>query len=129
MEQVIINPMWLYWLDVLESIKGVGLLLMFVSFFIIAFYIFAVGATFEEYRDEDEEKKFKILVNRTKLAVCIWVSALFISVFVPSKDTVIAMFIAKNVTVEKAVQGKEVVKESVDYIFEKIKEVNNETKN
>lgn len=88
-----------------------------------------IGATFEEYRDEDKEKKFKNLVSKTKLAVCIWVSVLFISAFVPSKDTLIAMFIAKNVTVEKVVQGKEVVKDSIDYIFEKIKEVNNETKN
>lgn len=129
MEQVIINPMWLYWLDVLESVKGMCLILIVVSFFIIGFYIMVIGATFEEYRDEDKEKKFKNLVSKTKLAVCIWVSVLFISAFVPSKDTLIAMFIAKNVTVEKVVQGKEVVKDSIDYIFEKIKEVNNETKN
>lgn len=129
MEQVIINPIWIYWLDVLESIKFVVGLVMIISFLIIGFYIIVIGATFEEYRDEDEEKKFKNLVSKTKLAVCIWVSVLFISAFVPSKDTLIAMFIAKNVTVEKVVQGKEVVKDTVDYIFEKIKEVNNETKN
>ena len=129
MEQVIINPMWIYWLDVLESIKVMGAFLMIVALVIISFYLFTIGVTFEEYRNEDEEKKFKNLVSKTKLAACIWVSVLFISAFVPSKDTLIAMFIAKNVTVEKVVQGKEVVKESVDYIFEKIKEVNNETKN
>lgn len=37
MEQVIINPMWLYWLDVLESVKGMCLILIVVSFFIIGF--------------------------------------------------------------------------------------------
>lgn len=129
MEQVIINPMWIYWLDVLESIKVMGAFLMIVALVIISFYLFTIGVTFEEYRNEDEEKKFKNLVSKTKLAACIWVSVLFISAFVPSKDTLIAMFIAKTVTVEKVIQGKEVVKESVDYIFEKIKEVNNETKN
>ena len=129
MEQIIINPMWIYWLDVLKSIKGIVLFLTFVSFLIISFYIIVIGATFKDCRDEDEEKQFKNLVSKTKLAVKIWVTVLFISTFIPSKDTLIAMFIAKNVTVEKAIQGKEVVKDSIDYIFEKIQEVNNENKN
>lgn len=129
MEQVIINPMWIYWLEVLETIKSVGLFLMIISFLIICFFIMLIVALFGEYRDEDEEKNFKNLVSKTKLSIYIWLSVLFISVFIPSKDTLIAMFISKNVTVEKVVQGKEAIKDSVDYIFEKIKEVNNENKN
>ena len=129
MEQVIINPMWLYWLDVLENIVFIVGLVMIISFLIIVFLIVVIVATYDNYRNEDEEKNYKIMIKDTKLAVCIWTSILFISAFVPSKDTLIAMFIAKNITVEKVVQGKEVVKDSIDYIFEKIKEVNNETKN
>lgn len=129
MEQVLINPMWLYWLDVLENIVFIVGLVMIISFLIIVFLIVVIVATYDNYRNEDEEKKYKIMIKDTKLAVCIWTSILFISAFVPSKDTLIAMFIAKNITVEKVVQGKEVVKDSIDYIFEKIKEVNNETKN
>lgn len=129
MEQVLINPMWLYWLDVLENIVFIVGLVMIISFLIIVFLIVVIVATYDNYRNEDEEKNYKIMIKDTKLAVCIWTSILFISAFVPSKDTLIAMFIAKNITVEKVVQGKEVVKDSIDYIFEKIKEVNNETKN
>ena len=129
MEQVIINPMWIYWLEVLENIVFIVGLVMIISFLIIVFLIVVIVATYDNYRNEDEEKNYKIMIKDTKLAVCIWTSILFISAFVPSKDTLIAMFIAKNITVEKVVQGKEVVKDSIDYIFEKIKEVNNETKN
>ncbi len=129
MEQVIINPMWLYWLDVLENIVFIVGLVMIISFLIIVFLTVVIVATYDNYRNEDEEKNYKIMIKDTKLAVCIWTSILFISAFVPSKDTLIAMFIAKNITVEKVVQGKEVVKDSIDYIFEKIKEVNDETKN
>ena len=129
MEQVLINPMWLYWLEVLENIVFIVGLVMIISFLIIVFLIVVIVATYDNYRNEDEEKNYKIMIKDTKLAVCIWTSILFISAFVPSKDTLIAMFIAKNITVEKVVQGKEVVKDSIDYIFEKIKEVNNETKN
>lgn len=129
MEQVIINPMWIYWLEVLESIKFVVGLIMFVSFFIIVFFIIVIVATYDDYKNKEIEKNYKIIIKNTKLAVSIWVSVLLVSVFVPSKDAFIAMFIAKNITVEKVVQGKEVVKDSIDYIFEKIKEVKNENKN
>ena len=45
-----------------------------------------------------------------------------VTIIVPSQDTMMKMLIAQNITYERVEGGKEMVKDTVDYIFEKIDE-------
>lgn len=120
MEQVLINPMWIYWLYVIDNFK------FFINF-ILALSVVVFVIILINLLTEPELTKFikKVFI----IDMIIFFSFFLIKIFLPTKDVLIGMMVAKTVTVEKVIQGKEVVKGSIDYIFEKIKEVKHEIKN
>lgn len=128
MEQVIINPMWIYLIGVVERL-GIVLNFVLCSAAILLIICFVGVYVFIEDSYGEERKKYEKTFKDLLKFVFIWFVFVIISVLVPNKTTLISMLVAKTVTVEKVVQGKEVVKGSIDYIFEKIKEVNDENKN
>lgn len=76
---------------------------------------------FNGFIDEDEEKlKANKKTNKRLLAVSL--SMLIVITFIPSKETCYQMMIASQVTDENIQSAEDVIKKSVDYIFEKLKE-------
>lgn len=70
---------------------------------------------------EDEEKlKANKKTNKRLLAVSL--SMLIVITFIPSKETCYQMMISSQVTDENIQSAEDVIKKSVDYIFEKLKE-------
>ena len=115
MNTPIISPIWFYVMDIsnkLNTVNGIVLsacvvmvLLLFIGF-----------ATFQgETKDDDFKKMFKYLI------ISLSVSG-FLFTIIPSQDTMMKMLIAQNITYERVEGGKETVKDTVDYIFEKIDE-------
>lgn len=121
MEQAIINPMWIYWIEVAEKLRGVIAAVIGLSGFILLALLIVIALVYDDYYGEEKESCKKSLKKLWKF-ICVWLVFLMISLFIPSKTTLISMLVAKTVTVEKVVQGKEAVKDSIDYIFEKINE-------
>ena len=69
-----------------------------------------------KYKDKNDFKKFS-----KYLIISLSVSG-FLFITIPSQDTMMKMLIAQNITYERVEGGKEMVKDTVDYIFEKIDE-------
>ena len=115
----IIDPMWFYWLQIVDSIQELFCVAAIISgvFGLIAvvFYIASVvdGCTYEE----DSRKWLKGLIK--PLAVC-FIIAITVAVFIPSKQTLIEMEIAKHATYSNVESIKEQITDAADYILDRL---------
>lgn len=123
MSDYIINPMWFYWLNVIDTLKyvlcSVGAVFALIS--VVLFIIFIASAW-----AEDELESSMPFVKKFIPVVIISFSLVMISVFIPSKTTMIEMELARHVTYTNAENAKEDIREIVDYIIEKAKETKGE---
>ena len=111
----IINPWLFYAVNFLVNLQDVCSIVLIVCGVVMAFL------TLNDLVDEDEEKlKANKKTNKRLLAVS--VSMLIVITFIPSKETCYQMMIASQVTDENIQSAEDVIKKSVDYIFEKLKE-------
>ena len=121
----IINPSWFYWLGVVES-----MLHFMVAAFIISIVIVVVSAIIipmnismiREFPDmsNDERKTAQFFTKALKIAIGVLVISGLVLVFVPSKETLIEMMIAKQATYENATWTVDALKNAVDYIVQAI---------
>lgn len=110
MNTPIISPIWFYMMDVVFGINAIAALI-----------IIGVGVTLlmtgiECYILDGDNKK----INKN-LIITLAIAGV-VTVIIPSQDTMMKMLIAQNITYERVEGGKEMVKDTVDYIFEKIDE-------
>lgn len=115
----IINPMTFYWLSVLDALRGAFLVVSILggaASIIMPIIYFAEG----RFWDEDGEKKFK-----TAFAIIfpIFFASVLCVIFIPSKQTMIEMLVAKFATTENAEWTVDALKSAVDYIVEAMKSV------
>lgn len=117
----IINPAWFYWMSVASGIKivvlVVALLMLFpcIGFFISACVEAECGC--DGFEDDDAKRSLKASSKWLTISIVLFV----VFAFVPSKDTLIGMQVAKLATVENANWTLETIKSAVDYIVESIK--------
>lgn len=113
MEDMIINPIWIYAIEIISN----------VSFALkLAVGVCAIATVFVSiYRydcvDADIAWADKIL---KRLIVAIF-TMFVICIFIPSKQTMYAMFITSYLTKQNVERVKGDITKSIDYIFEKIK--------
>lgn len=121
----IINPMWFYWIGVVDGLR---------SFFnegilIVATFLFFAALGYgwylsEQYYPEDDEFKNGILklrkyVFRGSITVFIF---LIIGLFVPSQTTLIQMMTASYATSDNIKAVTEAIQETADSIIDKLNE-------
>lgn len=121
----IINPSWFYWLGVVQSMRGFMLAAFIVAIVIVGISLIIIPLELKIIQDfpticADERKAVMFFTKALKISigVCI-VSALFL-IFVPSKDTLIEMMIAKQATYENATWTLDALKSAVDYVVQAI---------
>ena len=121
----IINPSWFYWLGVVNSMRGFILVAFIVAVTIIGVALIVIPVNVKLIQDypsisDDERKAVRFFTKALKVAIgmCV-VSALFL-VFVPSKDMLIEMMIAKQATYENATWTLDALKSAVDYVVQAI---------
>ena len=108
----IINPMWFYWMHVLENARVVlGV--------VIASCI--LGAVVSVALWADECISGQKLKNLETSFFIIGVACVLLFPFLPSKETMIEMMVAKYATVENAEMTVEAIKNLVDYIMQAVK--------
>ena len=123
MDTPIVNPWFFYWISFVDKVQ---------TFFIVGIVISAVlgivtaivWACEIDYNDNEElNKRFLPLLK--KAVFWLFVSS-FLTVITPNKTTLIEMAVAKNVTPATIEAGKDAIKSSADYIFERIKGLTSE---
>ena len=108
----IINPAAFYWMNITNGLIFVlavfTAVLIVLGIIVFAFYMNALDGGYES-----DMKKYKKILKT--IVPCIVISAL-LACFIPSKDTILEMMIAKMATYENASWTLEALKEAVDYI-------------
>ena len=117
-----INPLWFWLMDIID-----GLTIACATFGSVVLFgscaAFIIGRTEISFDNDDEEKKFFSIVKKCfKFSII----AIIMTIILPSKATCIEMMTASIITKPNVEYAKGEVKELVDYIFDKTKEVEND---
>ena len=113
----IINPWLFYLVDCLE-----GLQIVFILVFIaLAFAILLLTDTISDL-GLGEEKELKSARRTRKIVIFFSILLLVAIPLIPSRDTCYKMMVASQITDTNIQKAEDVIKDSVDYIFEKINE-------
>ena len=118
----IINPSWFYWLGVVESMRYFMIAAFIISIAAIIVAIIIVPVDMRMIRDfpdmsDDERKSVQFFTKVLKAAIWALVISGLILLFVPSKETIIGMMIAKQATYENATWTLDALKSAVDYVI------------
>lgn len=116
MTEYIINPMFFYWMQVANELSFVLIIFGIILFFVTVALCVA-GYINDAFEDDEEKEKYKKPIKTMAIITAI---CLVVNVFIPSKETLIEMSIAKIATVENTQNAVEAIKEATDYVFEKI---------
>lgn len=114
----IINPSWFYWISVLDGVKATLIASTIMSALvatILAGFVFG-----DSWGDEDEERNAK---KALKISIVVLAFSIVGVIFIPSKQVLMEMMIAKYATHENAHVAVETVRSAVDYIIEAIKDL------
>ena len=114
----IINPWLFYIVDVIDNFKS-------ACFILILIIVIAFGAIFlieiGEAADELELDEVKVIKTLKRMVVVVVLLITF-NMLLPSKKTCYQMMISSQITDNNIQKAEDIIKGSVDYIFEKINE-------
>lgn len=109
----IINPMCFYWIDVISGLETLAVVFCVLSSAVVACYLLA-SLMEEENLICKSKRSFRGFIAAI-VGVVIFAFAI---VFVPSKETMITMVVAQNVTTENIEKATDTVKSMIDYTVE-----------
>lgn len=124
----IINPFFFYWLDVASSLDGAIFCLEVILAIlgVVALVIVTVmAAIIQEYPNncENEKNMLKYWKKILKIAIGLFCFSMIVGIFIPSKETLLSIMVAKFATYENAAWTLDTVKSAVDYIIEAISNI------
>ena len=126
----IINPMWFYWLSVVDkACQLIHTLAILMFIFSAGAYIVTAVLKFNAIDYDGIDKKCSEYVAGTKVqrvaTVCTVLTVILFAIyaFIPPRDTLIEMQIVRFTTVENAEWALDTVKSATDYIVSAIKEL------
>ena len=120
MDTPIISPWFFYWISFVDKIQAIFIagIVISVIVVIVTGIVWICGIGYDDEGNEVLKKKFLPLIKK---AVFWSFVSMFLVTVIPNKTTLIEMAVAKNVTPATIEAGKDAIKSSADYIFEKIK--------
>ena len=113
----IINPWMFYLVDCLDGLKMLCILAVPLLVFVIGYITFTIDDLGRE-----EEKELKSARRTRKIVILFSILLIIVIPFIPSKETCYKMMVASQITDTNVQKAEDVIKNSVDYIFEKINE-------
>lgn len=121
----IINPSWFYWLGVVNSMRGFMLAAFIVAIVIIGVSLIIIPVEVKMIQDfptmcADERKAVRFFTKALKVSIGVCVVGGLFLIFVPSKETLIEMMVAKQATYENATWTVDALKSAVDYVVQAI---------
>ena len=113
----IINPWMFYIVDCLDGLKMLCILAVPLLVFVIGYITF----TIDDF-GRGKEKELKSARRTRKIVILFSILLLIVIPFIPSKETCYKMMVASQITDNNIQTAEDTIKNSVDYIFEKINE-------
>jgi phage-related protein len=126
MENSLVNPWWIYLIDLFSNADA----LMWVSVVVCAVIcilatIIFLCETSDGFLDEDD-KLYGILKKAIKTSIVVGIITMIIGSVIPSEKTMYTMFVSSYLTEENITNATESVTDVVDYIFEKVDQLQND---
>lgn len=118
MYEPIIDPMIFYWMDVLSKVQTLPIPLAFLSLISVC----VAGMAYIEYSDE-QNIVYKVGKRLSCVFILLFLISLPLSFFIPDKDTMYKMLIAKQVTPTQHSSNRETAEKLIDTIGEKLDKV------
>lgn len=112
----IISPWIFYLIDMLGNLRGFCTIFMFALAFAIVAYLVSIFVEEDENNAEKKKGDLKLL-KRLFIGLIICVVS-FITI--PSESTMYKMLVAQNVTSDNLNAATDIIKNGVDYIFDKL---------
>lgn len=125
----IINPSWFYWINVFENIKDFATVLVIMLLILLAALVVIAAVNYDLGSKFKDDAEWKIYLNYLKIkkiipkVVIVTLIIGAIAIFLPSKETLISIMVAKYATKENLGMTVEGIKSAVDYIMNAIKEI------
>lgn len=116
----IINPMWFYWVNVVDTLVAALIVLsILTAVFCVISGVFTL-TTLEYGADDEDHKAAKRIF---KWCIVTAVIAAIAVILIPTKNTLLEMQIARYATYENAEITIDAIKSAVDYIVDAMKSV------
>lgn len=112
----IINPSWFYWIGVVDTLKLLVIVLLVLAVGGVITVSMIAWLDYDKYDDE-----YKTLNKWRTVCVVISLICLLLTIFIPTKTTLIEMQVARFATYDNAQWTLESVKSAVDYIIDAVK--------
>lgn len=127
MNEPIINPWFFYWADVLCSLKIALFALFTMGFAGVTILVFEYNDKLQDYERDNEYEPYIKRFERakkwlTQSVICVLATTIAL-IFLPSRETVVKMFIAQQITQQNLNVAGETVEKLIDKAVEKIIEV------
>lgn len=110
----IINPSWFYWIGIVDDVEGIAVGILVLSLMVFVVSLLIMIACFDNF-DNIYQLKTAIIVS-----ACVACLSALAVIFIPSKDTMIEMMVAKLVTYDNVALTADGIKSVTDYIVEAI---------
>lgn len=119
MNNYIINPSIFYWMNVLDTVRGIMIVTLFISVACLVIALIFYSVNIDDREDEAAKEYHKLIF----IAGIIIIISSIIVIFVPDKRTNMEMLIARTATYENAQLTVQGIKEIVDYIVQAINSI------
>lgn len=118
----IINPLWFYLTGLFDSIAGICCFILIFGGICTAIIWCIIGANYvfdSDYMNEEHKNTYKTIFKYLKrVSMAILLSGV-VWIAIPSKETMYYMMASSYVTPDNLEKATDVIKDGVDYIFEK----------
>ena len=112
----IIHSVWFYIISIVDALKGLSVVVAILSILI------ACSLLYDSLTETEENKKKRFRVAKKLFIVCIVFTLL--SIFIPNKNTLMQIMIAKYATYDNASATIQTVQNAADYIIESVGKLN-----
>ena len=122
----IINPWFFYFIDIGDSLDTLALTIAVITGIIWVGLWIAAFVMIDECRtltENMQNKYIRFCWKKGKLFMIIMIVTAIIGIAIPSKSAMVEMAVMQQVTPNNIEKGKEIVKSTTDYIFEKFEKL------
>lgn len=128
MSEPIISPKILYLINLLSNLDGIVLLcIILCGIAVVILGLFSIFSIVDEDEAEDDYAVHITIVSWFKRVLILFMIFVVMTALIPSKQTMYTMLVADQLTYENVDKLSDSAKDTVDYIFDKIEEVQNES--
>ena len=121
-----INPSWFYWLHIMDALRTMAIILMVMNVGAVLYFglsVLVAKSSIANYPSisDGERALLPFYIKWVKISLAILPVFMAAVVFLPSKQTLIEMQVARLATKENVGLTVDAIKSAVDYIIESAK--------